>query len=318
MGLASSQAAGRLRLLARRAGVGRALLRVAQLRSFSVSGAIAVALAKRTYLRQIAGARPIACGPLHDAVELHMLLHHAKLYEGVWGLYSFAYFSGVACHVIVHDDGSLTEVDRGILRRVLPGCDIIIRDVADAAALSYLESHGLTRCADIRRSKYVHILKLFDPLLLARRESFIVMDSDVLFFAYPAKLLESDLAYSEDVGYDYGYGYSLSLEELSAMLGKACIERLNCGLVKVRRDAVSFECIERHLEALGAANYYIEQTLWALEYTLNGASPLPSAYAICPRLDDKPAISGHYCGGGYFAGLYYTRALPRLAREFLS
>jgi hypothetical protein len=309
-----------LQVLARRAGLGRARLRVLELRRLTLRGAVDLAVARRRYLRQICSASPIAAGPRPGAVELHMLLHHARIYEGLWGLYSFAHFSRQPTHIFVHNDGSLTNADTSLISRILPGCAIIARHLADTQVLDFLDSEQLPRCAAMRRSSFVLSLKLFDPFVFAQQDEFILMDSDVLFFDTPDALLESkDNLYSVDVGYDYGYGYNLSRDELAELLGRPCIERLNSGVVKARRDAVDFHRVERHLEYMANTDswsHYAEQTLWAIEMTLSNALPLPPSYAICPRLRDNSAISGHYCGGGYFASLYYTRALPRLKAEF--
>src|SRR5258708_2865200 len=70
------------RRVVRRLGVGRLIQRLRSLRALTLRGAIDVSIAKRRDLARILDAQPrrAESGPL----EVHMLLHHARLLEGMW------------------------------------------------------------------------------------------------------------------------------------------------------------------------------------------------------------------------------------------
>jgi hypothetical protein len=270
-------------------------------------------------LPRILRARPIPAGD--GELEVHMLLHHQRILEGIWALYSFAHFSETACQIFVHSDGSLTVADARRLHQVLPGVQVISRAESDQRVEPRLRELGLTKSLEFR-DRLVFALKLFDPFFFGDRSSFILLDSDVLFFGHPTEVLvdlaDPDCLYSPD----NGIRYCLSAETLQALLGKPCIASFNPGVVRTRRTVLDLAFVEdclKRAEFWGSGtrpHYYAELTLWAMQLTNAGARPLPASYAITPPLDDPLPVSGHYCGGGYPATWFYSRGLPRLAREF--
>ncbi|MDZ8188208.1 MAG: hypothetical protein RMX96_25560 [Nostoc sp. ChiSLP02] len=310
----------------RKLKLGKALLKIHQLRALTIPGAIKMNLAKRYYLTNILNAKPISAG--EGAIEVHMLLHHKRIYEGLWSLYSFAYFCAQPCRIVVHNDGSLTNLDLEILNKVFPQCQIIDRETADSVVISYFTSRGLIKCAQFRQ-QLIFALKLFDPFFFSKNNFFILLDSDVLFFSHPKELIAGmkATAYPSEVtnlySPDNGYRYCLQSTELANLLGKDCIEKFNPGVVRSRKDTLDFERIERYLQhphfwnADGTGNYYAELTLWAMELSKSNTVALPDTYAICPSTDEPGLVAGHYCGGGYWASLFYSRGLPRLATTFL-
>jgi hypothetical protein len=63
-------------------------------------------------------------------------------------------------------------------------------------------------------------------------------------------------------------------------------------------------------------SYYAEQTIWSLLMARGRAAGLGSGYDISATdLEAENTISGHYCGGGWWAALFYCRGLPYLANR---
>ena len=139
-----------VRRTARQMGVGRALLRIRALQAITLRGAIATARGKATHLPRILGASPIPAGDGH--LEVHMLLHHQRILEGIWALYSFAHFSQSSCRMFVHSDGSLTRDDALRVQQVLPGAQVISRDEADHKVVAHLRNLGQAAVAEIGRA----------------------------------------------------------------------------------------------------------------------------------------------------------------------
>jgi hypothetical protein len=304
-------------------GVGRALLKIHMLRALTLRGAIAMVRDKTQYLPRILNARPIAAG--EGPVEVHMLLHHQRALEGIWALYSFAHFAGLPCQMFVHNDGSLTASDAVRLHQVLPGARVISRQEADQLIVRRLAELGLS--ASIRfRDSLILALKLFDPFFFGAHSTFLLLDSDVLFFRRPSELVD-DLVESGNpeppslYSPDNGFRYCLSPETLRSLLGQECIAYVNTGVVRSTRSVLDLPRIERYLQhpdfwGTGPRpSHYAEQTLWAMQLTAAGARQLPPGYAITPPLDGPIPASGHFCGGGYPATWFYSRGLPRLASQ---
>lgn len=317
-----SQLKHRLRLIARKAGVGRFLVSLDNWRATGLRQSIKVMIAKRTYLPRILNAKPIMINA--EGREVHMLLNHKRHLEGLWSLYSFTFFSGAAYKIVVHSDGTLTDADSAAIRRVFPGCRIIPRDVADAKVIGYLEAGNFEHCAALRRT-FIFSLQLFDPTLLAEAAEIINLDADVLFFATPSELTVGHPDYDRANVYyslDSSYSYALSPVEIAALLGREGVSRLNSGILRLQSTTLNLPRIEGYLNHPGlmvdgkTASYYTEQTIFALEFTEARALPLPATYAICAP-EPTEFVAGHYCGGSYWASLFYTRGLPYLANILL-
>jgi hypothetical protein len=313
-----------LRLTARRLGLGRALVKVHALRALTPRGALELLQTKPRVLARILNAPPIPAK--NGSLELHMLLHHQRILEGIWALYSFAFFARPPCQIIVHSDGTLTTHDVARLHRVLPEAHVIAHDEANVLVESRLRDMGLERLLRFRRS-LVFALKLIDPFFYGQHQTLFLLDSDVLFFRRPVELLdglgdgqlrELPNLYSPD----NGERYCLSSETLEHLLEKPCIPFFNPGVIRTDRSVLDVRRVEYYLQrpefwsSDTRPHYYGELTLWAMLLTRAGAHRLPPTYAITPPLDGALPMSGHYCGGGYPATWFYTRALPRLARQF--
>ena len=309
-------------ILARRLGIGKFLLRTRALGYMRPSDQLQVFLAKKRYLGNVFALPPVACG---DEVECHMLLHHARVREGAWCLYSFAYFSGKRCRFVIHDDGSLAEEDCSVLSRLFPGIQIISREKADLKVTTYLKSHGYSESIRFRDT-LVFGLKLYDPFLFLTDDSFVLLDSDVLFYSEPTEVLEALKVAVPKYSVDNGYRYVLPKETMRSALGRECIHQFNPGVVAAHKRVLDFAKTERWLmrpefwASDGVkGHYYGELTLWAMNMSLAGALPLSEKYAICPPFPgDMKTVSGHYCGGGYWASLFYSRGIPYIANRIVA
>jgi hypothetical protein len=313
-----------LRTVARNLGVGVALERISRVRRLGLKTIIDKHRARNSYLPMIFRARPIDVSS--GEVEVHMLLCHRALCEGAWAVYSFCHFSPVPCHVIIHDDGSLTPDDLAMLKGLLPGIRVIARATADERVNAIFATNKLERCRWLRDG-LVFGLKLFDPQIFATHPCFVIMDSDVLFFSEPKEIiLEAKRGSCQPIAplysLDNGYRYDLSDSEMRRTLGRPCIRHFNPGVMLVRKDSLNFDRIEQYLqlpcfEKDLKPSYFAELTLWAMELTLQDAVALPDSYCICEEnVVREGLVYSHYCGGGVPATYYYTRGLPHLADEF--
>jgi hypothetical protein len=267
---------------------------------------------RRKYLSRVRLLPPVQS--VGDGIEVHMLLNHARVYEGMWAVYSFSHFTDHYCRIVIHDDGTLTHDDVNMLKRLFPDCRLISRATADMVVVPYLETRQLFRCLKWRQERPV-ALKLIDIGIMADDTEFVIIDSDVLFFARPDDLVDT-LAGTELVpgmprySVDVASCYCLTDEELGTILGRECVSACNVGVL--RTSAPDLTKIESFL-ALPAfwEHWWGEQTLWAMDLTLRDAVALPDSYATAPEKMPKGAISLHCCGSPGPRILYYRQALPR-------
>ncbi len=179
------------------------MVKILALRALTLPGVVTLARIRPYYLRRILDVAPLEAG--QGPLEVHMLLHHQRIFEGIWAMYSFAYFSDVACQIFVHSDGSLSPTDVKHVQQVLPGAHVISRQQGDERVEARLRELGLNQCLRFRDS-LIFALKLFDPFFFGEHSSFVLLDSDVLFFRRPHELLANlsespDCLYSPDNGF---------------------------------------------------------------------------------------------------------------------
>lgn len=134
--------------------------------------------------RSVARTPPMETNP-HADTGIHSAVPHRYVLAYLTAIKSFLqYHSDVA--VFVHDDGSLREEDKNLIRAHLPGARIIDRSRADQDFQSKVGDEFL---AKVRKS-YTSYLKLFDPTLVSDRRRIIIVDTDVLFLSRPSAVVE--------------------------------------------------------------------------------------------------------------------------------
>jgi hypothetical protein len=127
---------------------------------------------------------PIAANP-HADTGIHTAVPHRYLYAYLTAIKSFLhYYADVA--VYVHDDGSLREEDKALIRAHVPGATIIDRAWADQAFADQVGDEFLMKV----RKSYTSYLKLFDPTLVSTHKRIIIVDTDVLFLSRPSEIIE--------------------------------------------------------------------------------------------------------------------------------
>lgn len=253
-----------------------------------------------------------------------MLLHRKRFLEGIWALYSFAWHCGRPLRIFVHSDGSLDDECGRHLSRIFPGIALIHKEDADRFVTADLEARRLSLCL-LWRQRNLHARKALDFLSMSTAACYIMMDSDVLTFAYPEALVngpdDTELKCSHIYSLDnHDNAYSLPRDMLELRMGRQVLRRVNAGLIKIQRNGIGLADFEDYLKKTNILNdrecslYYSEQTAYACALARNGAVALDEAsYTLCG--DPEKIITGHYCGGGYWATRFYREGLPYLSEK---
>lgn len=134
--------------------------------------------------RAVIDTPPIAANPEAET-GIHTAVPHRYLYAYLTAIKSFLrYYADIA--VYVHDDGSLHEKDKDLIRTHVPGAQVIDRVWADQEFTDRVGDEFLMKV----RKSYTSYLKLFDPTLVSTRRRIIIVDTDVLFLACPSAVIE--------------------------------------------------------------------------------------------------------------------------------
>ncbi len=273
------------------------------------------------YHREITRRRILRSGPVMgtplETAEIHVLTSAQDWINLMWALRSFYVKTRRLYGLCVHDDGTLPAEAVSALQRQFPHARVVSRRESDTSALERLQAYP--NCADFRRTNQLSP-KLFDFLFYARSERILLLDSDVLFFEFPAALIEriEDPSYQRNsVNGDVQSAYTIDGGFAKREFGIDLIERFNSGLGLIHKSSMRLDWLEEFLSRPAVRGHFwrIEQTLFALLSSRHGVDLLPREYDVFleGKVDERP--SRHYVGA--IRHRMYGEGLARLAGEGL-
>jgi hypothetical protein len=294
--------------------------------------------------RGIRKTPPIECNPDADT-GLHSAVPHRYVHAYLLAAKSFLrYHADIA--VFVHDDGSLQEGDKALVRRHLPGVRIIERREADERFEREVADPFLSKV----RSSYTSYLKLFDPTLFSGRKRIIIVDTDTLFLRRPdavidwacnggapwfhlapkGKMKKEDKASNTgtvNTGDKHIQTMIMSgLDEINAELDtRYTIEQGFCsGFIGYETGTIRFDALKKLFEVLFSRygdrifRWGAEQTVHGLNLCASGARALPiDDYFVFTQFNAEHANRGtfvHFVGENRF----YQMRYPKLAKEIVA
>jgi hypothetical protein len=193
------------------------------------------------------------------------LVCHGHVSMAIACLQSLLQCSAEPLRLVLHDDGSLTAEDSKLLLENLSPASILPRDEADAVCESALKVYPL--CARFRRENILS-RKLIDFPLLNGEGDLAHCDTDIFFFRKFTGLFRwPDSSTSVLFMGDSQNGYSLRPWHLLGGQAVSVPQRLNSGLMFVRRRAVDWNFLEwflaRNPSVFQRIPGWVEQTAWA-------------------------------------------------------
>jgi len=244
-----------------------------------------------------------------DAPEVAFLSGARFWHQTAFCFWSLRRHAGRPLRAVIYDDGSFDAELARECQRLFPGARVVPRAEIEAQLDRMLPSAKFPTLR-ARRLVYPNLRKLTD-VHAGGRGWRLVLDSDMLFFRRPDRLLEwldapTRPLHMQDVHDAYGYPVPL----LESITGTPVPRRVNVGICGLPSDAISWSQLEAWSAALHAragTSYYEEQALTAM---LLGRLPHeclpPAEYRLMP--DDAEcrhptAVLHHYVDlskRGYF------------------
>ena len=251
------------------------------------------------WYRDVVRPRILSTPPVYTPdgrCEIHVLTSEADWLNLLWALKSFYRVAGPRYGLCIHDDGTLGAGARAALREAFPAARLITRAESDARVNALLAP--FPRCLALRRTNTLAHKVLDFPAFLAS-ERMMILDSDVLFFAAPARLLEIlETSPRNSLNRDWRDGYTIDLATLGPQLDFILPPLINSGLGLLHRASLRYDWMEEFLALPGILSHHhqIEQTLFALCSARFGYEMLPAEYDVHvgPRARGIP--SRHYTG----------------------
>ena len=250
-----------------------------------------------------------------DRCEIHVLTSGQDWLNAIWTLKSFYAYSGCRYRLCIHDDGSLAKQQAECLRTHFPDSRHIAKQEADETAQERLRKHP--RCLSFRQSNHL-APKVFDFLFYLDSPRLMLMDSDVLFFDRPVRLLEcaeTDDCPKNKVNRDVASAYTTTPDLVRERTGIELITGFNSGLGILHAASLKLDWFEEFLGLPGIEGHFwrIEQTLLALVSSRFGVELLPPEYDVFLKGDLGDRCSRHYVGS--IRHLFYGEGIRRLHEQ---
>ena len=255
-----------------------------------------------------------------DYPSVHVLTGQEQWVMTMWMLASFLLFTKRTWNIFVHDDGTLSDSAASTLLQTIDGCKLIPRSTADATMRDVLSEHA--ECVAYR-SQHPLAVKCFDIPYFAPGDRFILLDSDVLFYRTPDKIIE----WAENPK-DHTTWFNRDCQEPSPISSTRCLKdfgfalwpQVNSGLCLISKEIIAHEKFEFWLQhpLIKQGNpWRKEQTLLALAASeSNQGGILPPAYevSLSPKAGDS-CTARHYIGA--VRNYFYSEGIRRLKGKLL-
>ncbi|HWA10696.1 MAG TPA: hypothetical protein VG838_14730 [Opitutaceae bacterium] len=257
----------------------------------------------RVAMEKAAAALPTLPAPAGAPLEFHLLSGEKFWYQTAFCLWTIARHSSRPLVPTVYDDGTLGPRQRAPLARLFPAVRFAGREEITARLEAHLPAARFPFLRD-RWLHYPNIRKLIDPHLGAHGWK-LVIDSDLLFFRRPARLIEwldqpRDPLHAVDCETSYGYSRDL----MNTLAGTPVAELVNVGLTGLNGSEIDWERLEHWCRLLierERTNYYLEQALIAMMVAGRTCTIMPAADYVTlpvePEASACRAVMHHYVAG---------------------
>lgn len=254
---------------------------------------------KRLLRLKVNQLTPIFTQKENSKLTLSILANRKNFYESIAALYSFCFWTQ-DIHIHYHDDGTLNDPEKEILKKIFPGIEFFKKDKQNDNVIEYLLSNGLPNCAKLR-GHFLFSIRLFDMLIEKKTPYILQIDSDVLFFSKPTEILNiiekenANGCYNQDVT----NAYTFNNETIIKYVSNPMLSKFNAGVLLHNFDKYFFNFIEMILEnePQSTGSWHLEQTLFAMYATQKGSfEALPKCYDLGKKERNlgNSIISEHY------------------------
>lgn len=242
--------------------------------------------------------------PLDENADLHraqvkFLSGKKYWYQTIFCFHSLQANTPFKITPIIYDDGTFDEESRAYIKRVVPWVRFVgVKTISSLLDTELPSSRFPTLRA--RREEYPHLKKLID-LHIGESSWSLVLDSDMIFFREPKKIMQwfqsPGLVYMEDIVTNYGY----PSEFLEQLVGCEMPAKVNVGLYGLKSASIDWDKVELWCHAQLSnygPSYLQEQGLTAMLFAGQDSVVLPAKdYVVLPNNKEgrhPTAVLHHY------------------------
>ena len=249
----------------------------------------------------------------HQNLSMHMLFGHRDVLSACWSLASFYQNSTMIGSLTVHNYGSLTNKDKDIVRRLFPlvrivGADDLVQE-AKKVFLNY------PRIQEFFTTRLWQARKLIDPYLASKKETILMLDSDLLWFKNP-QILNDHIVRSYNSALMMSNGPTLCKvpfkdgSELDDGRAKG-----NSGVVLFKKQSYDLERLEKYLRNVELVPHqFLEQAGYASAFTM--VELLPESDYVIKGVEESNVVMRHYTSPS--RAKFFLRGTSYLCKTSLS
>ncbi|OGY50281.1 MAG: hypothetical protein A3J65_04600 [Candidatus Buchananbacteria bacterium RIFCSPHIGHO2_02_FULL_45_11b] len=254
-----------------------------------------------------------------DDLSLHILSCHRDLVILIWSLFSFYQVSEFFGQLFIHNDGSLTNRDKAILKKFFPGAIIIEPAEALDCFDKKLADYPLIKKYRLEYPEFFLLKKLIDPYCVSQKPWRLIIDSDLLWFKNP------DFIGREILGQNAPNSYMIKGEDFSRHPNYVYFKdgsklednlaNFNSGAVFYAKENFALDKLQEYFAKIDKDNkqnnHFIEQAGYA--YCLKNLKPLtPDKYLISAKAGPD-AVLRHYTSPK--RPLFYLEGLKKIINK---
>ncbi len=245
----------------------------------------------------------------HENLSIHMLTCHRDALIALWSLASYYNVSEVIGRLTLHDDGTLTESDRALFRRLFPSIDIVpVRDFFERHAHE-LDAYPILKKF---RTEYIKFQskKLIDVYFERKGDMVLYLDSDMLWFGNPIEIHEAVLRGGQEVSYMMSNGKDrIHVHFKNGTQTTEFVAECNSGVTFFHTNNYQLQDVSAYIEKCDYVNRkFTDQACFGT--VLKHVDILPrDKYFIKGTIENKDVVMRHYTGPSrekfYFYGLNF-------------
>jgi len=157
----------------------------------NVRGWILLHIAPFVFPHVIRFTSPIEASPYPASTGITTKIGHKYVFMYLCMIKSFFFFSGLCPSVCVIDDGTLTRIDKRMLRNHVRNIHIIPKSAGQQEMMGLRQHYPYTYRyhQESHPDLYTHNTCVYDLIQLPAYEKFVVIDADIIFFRPPTEII---------------------------------------------------------------------------------------------------------------------------------
>lgn len=257
--------------------------------------------------KKILKSEPLPCPP-DSELEVHVQVCKRDWLNGIWTIISFACFAKQPFRLVMLHDETVPEFAWDHYCRLFPGVVIADRDKLLPEVEKQLSHLSPTIVEMWKSGEYVTLPKIVDTWLLAKNQTVVTLDSDVLFFDYPEEILDESNVQGQLAIYNYinykrlgtaATHYCHNVDALYNGTGIKLPEDFIIGLGRVNLKYYDWPLIERvlseHPPEGRVKHFMIDQSILGIWASVHGFSHLDKKrYSVDPVESLHGVVARHY------------------------